>query len=178
MTIGVSRLEEREELAKLLDRRGLRRPCLQQLAFLEELHDRVEPPADLLIARLFEHAPQHRGPAWVARREKIGEPQKSLFQFAVLGEELLLTGGEGGRILPRRGVLWLGRGAAPCLRLLGERRQEWEAGEEHAADACHEPAWGGAPGPAWGDGHGPADDVAADGLRCHGRSNASLARCR
>ena len=177
MTIGVSRLEEREELAELLDRRGLRRPCLQQLSLLEKLHDRVEPPADLLVARLFEHASQHRGPARVARREKISQPQKSFFQFTVLGEELLLTGGEGGRILPRRGVLWLGRGA-PSLRFLGERRQEREAGEEHAADTCREPAWGRAPGPAWGDGHGLADDVAAVGLRCHGRSNASLARCR
>lgn len=127
-------------LAELLDRRGLRRPCLQQLSLLEELHDRVEPPADLLVARLFEHPSQHGGPARVTRRKKIGEPQKSFFQFAVLGEELLLTGGEGGRILPRRCVLWLRGGAALPLRILGERRHEREAGEEHAADACREPA--------------------------------------
>ena len=128
VTVGIPRLEEREQLAELLDRRGLRRARLEELSLLEQLHDRVEPSAHLLIAGLLEHTPQHRGPARVARREEIGEAEKRLLEFAVLGEELLLAAREDRRILPGA---WRRRAArGPTGLFLGKRRQGQEPAED------------------------------------------------
>ena len=133
LTVGIPRLEEREQLAKLLDRRGLRRARLEELPLLEQLHDRVEPSAHLLIASLLEHTPQHRGPARVARREEIGEAEERLLELAVLGEELLLAARENRRILPGDRRRRAARG--PTGRFLGKRRQGQQPTEEEQASS-------------------------------------------
>ena len=92
--VGVARLQQREQFAEFVERAGLAGAGLEQLPLLEQPHDRVETVAHLRIPRLLEHAPQQRGPPRIARRQQVGESQKSLFELAKLLRQLLLPSGE------------------------------------------------------------------------------------
>ena len=92
--VGIPRLQQREQFAEFVERGRLAAARLEQLALLQKLHDHVEAVAHLSIPRLFEHAPQQRGPPWIAGGQQVGQPEERLFEVAKLLRQLLLAGGQ------------------------------------------------------------------------------------